>query len=665
MPVFTEYSTTSRDLRVLPSFAAPLPRLTPSYEPVGDDEKYEVLIAGAGPAGLFLEVLLARYGLPDKSLLCIDSKPTALKSGQADGLQPRTLEVLRSLGLADEILTEGCQMWEVAFWNPAQDDNGSIERTSIVPDVAVASRFPHEVTLHQGRIERILEDDLRRYSARGVQRSTRLTKVVLDEAGDAEFPVLMEMEGTEGKRNVRTKHLVGADGAHSLVRRSMDFKLEGETSDFIWGVIDFVADTDFPDIRRRSAIHSNNGSVMVIPRERIATGEYLTRLYVHVQDEIKPDGDIAEEEGVKGASKAEAKARRDKITMESILAQAQEVFKPYYIKPRRADAVDWWAAYQIGQRVSENFVKQDSKGVNRVFIVGDACHTHSPKAGQGMNVSMMDSYNLSWKLMHSLNGLSPNSQSRNTVLDTFETERLTIAKELIAFDKEFSSMFSGKIGTEGTEGLTHEQFLKVFSTGNGFTSGCGIEYPGNSLVQINTPEGLVMGSDHLSGVLKPGRRLLNVKVKRHADGCRRDLQDDFPSTGRYRILLLTATDLLTPSSDSCTTLSLLPPLIHIFPPSLIELVVLHALPSNTFVWRDIPAAVKDEAEMRFYNATELEDAYAVYGVDRKKGAMLVVRPDGYVGCVVDLKTGLGGVEQYLRGVLRVVCEGNGGGSGSV
>ncbi|XMA14698.1 hypothetical protein WAI453_007489 [Rhynchosporium graminicola] len=665
MPVFTEYSTTSRDLRVLPSFAAPLPRLTPSYDPVGDDEKYEVLIAGAGPAGLFLEVLLARYGLPDKSLLCIDSKPTALKSGQADGLQPRTLEVMKSLGLADEILTEGCQMWEVAFWNPAQDDNGSIERTSIVPDVAVASRFPHEVTLHQGRIERILEDDLRRYSARGVQRSTRLTKVVLDEAGDAEFPVLVEMEGTEGKRNVRTKHLVGADGAHSLVRRSMNFKLEGETSDFIWGVIDFVADTDFPDIRRRSAIHSNNGSVMVIPRERIATGEYLTRLYVHVQDEIKPDGDIAEEEGVKGASKAEAKARRDKITMESILAQAQEVFKPYYIKPRRADAVDWWAAYQIGQRVSENFVKQDSKGVNRVFIVGDACHTHSPKAGQGMNVSMMDSYNLSWKLMHSLNGLSPNSQSRNTVLDTFETERLTIAKELIAFDKEFSSMFSGKIGTEGTEGLTHEKFLMVFSTGNGFTSGCGIEYPGNSLVQIITPEGLVMGSDHLSGVLKPGRRLLNVKVKRHADGCRRDLQDDLPSTGRYRILLLTATDLLTPSSDSCTTLSLLPPLIHIFPPSLIELVVLHALPSNTFVWRDIPAAVKDEAEMRFYNATELEDAYAVYGVDRKKGAMLVVRPDGYVGCVVDLKTGLGGVEQYLRGVLRVVCEGNGGGSGSV
>ena len=397
MPVFTEYSTSSRDLRVLPSFAPPVPRLTPKFEPKGA-EKYEVVIAGvclnstrvhlanysqAGPAGLFLEVLLARYGLTDSSLLCIDSKPTALKSGQADGLQPRTLEVLKSLGLSEEILTEGCQMWEVAFWNPKQSNgvNGespAIERTSIVPDVAVAARFPHEVTIHQGRIERIFEDDLRRYSARGVERSSKLTKVEIDEAGDPEFPVMVEIEGPSGLRTVRTKHLVGADGAHSLVRRSMDLKLKGETSDFIWGVMDFVAETDFPDFRRRCAIHSDKGSVMIIPREKIATGEYLTRLYVHVQDEVKPDDDIASE-GFKGENKTDAKTRRAKITMESIFAQAQEVLKPYYIRLRRPDAVDWWAAYQIGQRVSEHFVKQDSKGVNRVFIVGDGMYPTFPR----------------------------------------------------------------------------------------------------------------------------------------------------------------------------------------------------------------------------------------------------------------------------------------------
>lgn len=113
MPVFTEYSAASRELRVLPSFAPPLPRLAPPVPLDSKTEKYEVVIVGAGPAGLMLDLLLARYGLSDDSLLCVDSKPTTLKSGQADGLQPRTLETLKSLGLADEILTEGCQMWQV------------------------------------------------------------------------------------------------------------------------------------------------------------------------------------------------------------------------------------------------------------------------------------------------------------------------------------------------------------------------------------------------------------------------------------------------------------------------------------------------------------------------------------------------------------------------
>jgi phenol 2-monooxygenase (NADPH) len=132
----------------------------------------------------------------------------------------------------------------------------------------------------------------------------------IDEKGNHDYPVLIEVEGIvdpqedrdgvpKARRTPRAKHLVGADGAHSQVRQSMGLRLEGETTDHIWEVVDFVADTDFPDIRKPSAIHSNASSVMIIPRESISTGEYLTRLYVQAKEEVALDLDIAR--GVNGA----------------------------------------------------------------------------------------------------------------------------------------------------------------------------------------------------------------------------------------------------------------------------------------------------------------------------------------------------------------------------
>ena len=311
-----------------------------------------------------LQLLLSRYGLSDDSLLCVDAKPSILKSGQADGIQPRTLEVLKSLGIVDEIITDGCHMEEVAFWNPSSNKDEIIERTSIVRDVSVPARFQYEVTIHQGRIERILETDLLRYSKRGVQRNTRLLDAKIDEAGDAEFPVVVELETDGQRRTVRTKHLVGADGAHSNVRRAMGLQLVGESTDHIWGVMDLVVDTDFPDIRRRCAIHSPAGSVMVIPRERIATGDHLTRLYVQVPE-------LETEMSVNGTEKKDARERRGKVTMDTLFQHAVDAFRPYYIQPKEDGAVDWWAAYQIGQRVTDKFTVKDSKGINRVFIAGD------------------------------------------------------------------------------------------------------------------------------------------------------------------------------------------------------------------------------------------------------------------------------------------------------
>jgi phenol 2-monooxygenase len=325
---------------------------------------------------MMLTLLLARYGLGD-TLMCYDLKPGTLKAGQADGLQPRTLEVLKSLDLADEIINHGCHMSEVAFWNPKSSSSSNsergIERTSFTPDVVVPARYKHEVTIHQGRIERILEDNMKQYSTGCVQRSTKFINFQIDPVGDPEYPIVLDLELESSSRErvskrVRTKYLVGADGAHSQVRRTMGLQLQGETTDHIWGVMDFVAETNFPDIRKRCAIHSDVGSVMVIPRERINTGQYLTRLYVQVKDEVP-----AQESGDPNDPLLRKKSsnRRAAITLDYIINQAQRVFYPYKIAVKKNTVIDWWAAYQIGQRMTSKFSMCDGFGLERVFIVGD------------------------------------------------------------------------------------------------------------------------------------------------------------------------------------------------------------------------------------------------------------------------------------------------------
>jgi phenol 2-monooxygenase len=418
MPVFTENSGRDRDARILPSRELPLPRM--SQRPTVNAEEREVVVIGvrsihhavnqrvlisgpqAGPSGLFLTLLLARHGLDSASLLCLDSKPGTLKAGQADGLQPRTLEVFKSLGIASEILDQGCHMEEVAFWNPVAQPtdtpNGNapktgIERTAFAPDVNVPARFQHEVTIHQGRIERILQEDLALYAPEGaIRRSHRFTEYEVDTENHPEFPILVKYDydledGTAAQGSLRTKYLLGADGAHSKVRGCMGLELKGETSDHIWGVCDFVADTDFPDIRNRCAVHSSAGSVMVIPRERIATGEYLTRIYVQTSEDGDPEIN-REGSDVRDANRK----RREAVTLDYIFERASAVFAPYKIAIKKGTTPDWWAAYQIGQRMSDKFSSRTLDGVDRIFIVGDGeLGTHlkivSPKANTSQHAT--------------------------------------------------------------------------------------------------------------------------------------------------------------------------------------------------------------------------------------------------------------------------------------
>jgi len=147
-----------------------------------------------------------------------------------------------------------------------------------------------------------------------------------------------------------------------------------------------------------------------------------------------------------------------------------------------------------------------------------------------MNVSMMDSYNLAWKLAHSINGLTPRLQSGTSdpVLETFGEERVDVARQLIEFDTTFSHLFSGKIATDSsTSGLSHEEFLRVFKEGSGFTSGCGLQYRSSIICKVPTKPLLTKSLTHdfLNGTLTVGTRLLNTEVRRYADATTRQIHD--------------------------------------------------------------------------------------------------------------------------------------------
>lgn len=291
------------------------------------------------------------------------------------------------------------------------------------------------------------------------------------------------------RKNYLTRYLVGCDGAHSAVRKSMpNSVLVGSSSESVWAVIDGVIETSFPDIWSKAVVHSEElGSVLMIPRER-----NLTRMYIELK---------------LGSNETLGKER---ATQEIVQRRAQEILQPYRLRWLN---VEWFGRYQVGQRVASSFVDPG----RRVFIAGDASHTHSPKAAQGMNTSMHDSWNLAWKLNFVVRGLA-----KPTLVDTYEQERKKIAHDLINFDYEHAKAYAAGDGT-----ALAANFAKNVS----FISGYGVTYDPNVL---NIPS-----KAPYHGALRPGALLPPAKATRFIDANPVDLQTDIPALGQFRIYFFT------------------------------------------------------------------------------------------------------------------------------
>ena len=175
-------------------------------------------------------------------------------------------------------------------------------------------------------------------------------------------------------------------------------------------MIDVLANTDFPDWRTRNVVQSaGKGSMLMIPRE----DGTMVRCYVDLGE--VPLG----EKTVRST------------TVEQMTARANAILRPYSIDVR---SVAWSSVYEVGQRLTNSFddvpIESAGERLPRVFIAGDACHTHSAKAGEGMNVSMQDDFNLGLKLVTVLSG-----RADPTLLQTYSAERQAVAQDLIDFDR--------------------------------------------------------------------------------------------------------------------------------------------------------------------------------------------------------------------------------------
>ena len=383
--------------------------------------------------------------------------------------------------------------------------------------------------------------------------------------------------------------------------------------------MDVLAVTDFPGIRLKSLIQSDkHGTIIIIPRE----GGYLDRIYVEMDE-------LAQNE----------RAANRNITLDHLISATQRILHPYKFEVKETA---WWSVYEIGQRLCDKFDDVPEADVAtrlpHVFIAGDACHTHSPKAGQGMNVSMQDAFNLGWKLMSVLRG-----RSGPELLHSYSKERQAIAKELIDFDREWANMLATSEGTDPAQ--VREYFVKF----GHYTAGTATHYKPSAISGEPAHQKLAAG-------LVVGKRFHSAPVIRLADAKPMQLGHTVKADGRWRIFAFAGRDNPADSSSPIKALCDFLTEAHESPvrrytptgadiDSLIDVRAVFQQGHRDLQLEKMPAfllpqkgryGLRDYEKMFCPDIKSGNDIFDMRGIDREQGCMVVVRPDQYVAHVLPL-----------------------------
>ncbi|KAF5972880.1 phenol 2-monooxygenase [Fusarium coicis] len=567
-----------------------------------ESEKVQVIICGGGSAGLTAAIWLARFNIDFKIL---ERRPGPLEIGQADGVQCRTVEIFENLGISERLLEEAYHVMEVAFWSP--DDNQGLVRKDLAYDTEEGLSHQPHLILNQARINDLMLQEiirLRGNGTSGVLYNSQVEGVRIVE--DEEYPVeVVTMRNGEPYR-YRAKYAIGCDGAHSTVRKSLGFKMVGDSSDSVWGVMDIYPITNFPDIRKKAMLQSkNDGNLMIIPRE----GDELVRFYIELPGTSARD-----------------------VTEQDLINKVKRIFHPFDIDIAKTV---WWSAYVIGQRLADHFTKD-----HRIFLTGDACHTHSPKAGQGMNVSLQDGFNIGWKMAHVLTGRAPPS-----VLETYVLERQQTAQQLIEFDRSFSKLFSSE--HRKANGITAKDFHDKFVETGRYTAGMATKYKPSILTSVDENDNSVALG------LTVGMRFPSAPVVRLSDTKPMQLNRNLAADGRWHVLIFCSGDfarkglheaatelsnlngIFTPAGESADevfshTLLIKAERKTIEMGQLPEVFFPHTGPYNL---RNVHRVFVDDTNPYMLGCGQ---AFSKYGIKAEQGAIVVVRPDLYTARILSL-----------------------------
>lgn len=594
-------------------------------------KEMDVLIVGCGPAGSITAAQLSRF--PDVHTRIIEQRGHRLALANADGVHSRTMETFQAFGFAHEIYEEAHTITDMAFWKPDPDNPRNVIREKSVRELPEEHSEWPMMLITQVRII----DHFNRFMKNSPTRMApdygyEFIDFQKSEDPDNEYPLTVTLRRSAGPNigeeiQVRTKYVVGADGARSNVRKSLGYKLRGDQANHAWGVMDVFADTDFPDVRKKCTVKSSIGrNILLIPRE----GGFLFRLYVDL-------GEVSENDD---------RAIR-KTPVQDIIAQANDILHPYSIDVKE---VVWHSVYEVGHRVSDHFDDRASDKTTTddpsIFIMGDACHTHSAQAGQGMNVSMQDGFNLGWKLGHVLSGNSP-----KTLLRTYADERKDIAHRLIEFDKQWSTLMA----QPNHEFENPDEIENFYQQTAEFNAGYLTDYEPSMITAEEQHQQLAAG-------FPIGRRFKSAMTGRVCDLVPTQIGHQHVADGRWRVYVFADTalpgqsEVLKRWSDWA---------MDALPQDLFDTKLIHQQQYTDFDMSDVPATFKPKTGR--FELTDMENAFGVLQDQdifeersiSRDGVVVVVRPDQYVAGVFpldetqDLEAFLNGVFPRVRSVSLV------------